>query len=373
MVSRTGSAQQQDLWAAVADRKDVEEMQQPYFTVIVALYNCEHYITECLDSLQSQTFSDFEAIVVDDCSTDNGLALAKRTVQEDTRFRFLDMPVNSGQGAARNRALDAARGSIVILLDADDLLAPQALERIAERFERQQLDDLYFNAESFYEDAEAYSRVVEDFSRRDDFDGVAAGTELFTFFENRGQFFPHGALRAVSRELIEADPHIRFPEGIIHEDLLFTFQTLVRSQRSSFLNEPLYRRRIRAGSTMGSEHRTMRNIEGHLVSIHWMEGWMRDNAASLDLPFIEAMSIRLNDYLDLCARDYLYEVDEDDKRAYLDSLAPEQAVSFEIKVAQRSEMIRRFYDSTTWKLGAAIVGVPQAARDKFHRLFRKRG
>ena len=249
------------------------------FTVIVALYNCERYIAECLGSLRTQSFDDFEAIVVDDCSTDDGLRVAKAAVTDDERFRFLSTPANGGQGAARNVALEAARGRIVVLLDADDLLVPHALEHIAERFNEQQLDDLYFNAESFYEDAEAYNRVVEDFSGRDSFDGVATGMELFTFFEDRGQFFPHGALRAVSRSLIE-DNAIRFPEGIIHEDLLFTLQTLVCSQRSSFLNEPLYRRRIRSGSTMASKHRTMRNIEGHLVSIRWMRSWTSTPIAS---------------------------------------------------------------------------------------------
>lgn len=343
----------------------------PTFTVIVALYNCERYIAECLGSLLAQGFDDFEAIVVDDCSTDGGLSVAKAAVADDARFRFLSTPVNSGQGAARNIALEAARGRIVVLLDADDLLVPHALERIAQRFDDQQLDDLYFNAESFYEDAEAYSRVVEDFSSRDSFDGVATGTKLFTFFEDRRQFFPHGALRAVSRSLIE-DNRIRFPEGIIHEDLLFTFQTLVCSQRSSFLNETLYRRRIRSGSTMASKHRTMRNIEGHLVSIRWMRSWLDQHADSLDRDFVRTMAHRLNDYLDVCARDYLFDVEESDKTAFLEKLSGRDMVAFQIDVAQRAESLRVFYDSTTWKVGHAVVAAPQALQGKLKAVLRKR-
>lgn len=343
----------------------------PTFTVIVALYNCERYIAECLGSLRAQSFDDFEAIIVDDCSTDDGLSVAKAAVADDERFHFLSTPANSGQGAARNVALEAARGRIVVLLDADDLLVPHALEHIAERFTEQQLDDLYFNAESFYEDAEAYNRVVEDFSGRDSFDGVATGTALFTFFEDRNQFFPHGALRAVSRSLIE-DNGIRFPEGIIHEDLLFTFQTLVRSRRSSFLNEPLYRRRIRSGSTMASKHRTMRNIEGHLVSIRWMRSWLDQHADSLDRGFVRTMAHRLNDYLDVCARDYLFDVEESDKAAFLEKLSGRDMVAFQIDVAQRAESLRVFYDSTTWKVGRAVVAAPQALQGKLKAVLRKR-
>lgn len=343
----------------------------PTFTVIVALYNCERYIAECLGSLRAQSFDNFEAIVIDDCSTDDGLRVAKTAVADDERFRFLSTLANSGQGAARNVALEAARGRIVVLLDADDLLVPHALEHIAERFTEQQLDDLYFNAESFYEDAEAYNRVVEDFSGRDSFDGVATGMELFTFFEDRGQFFPHGALRAVSRSLIE-DNVIRFPEGIIHEDLLFTLQTLVCSQRSSFLNEPLYRRRIRSGSTMASKHRTMRNIEGHLVSIRWMRFWLDQHADSLDRDFVRTMAHRLNDYLDVCARDYLFDVEESDKAAFLEKLSGRDMVAFQIDVAQRAESLRVFYDSTTWKVGHAVCAAPQALQGKLKAVLRKR-
>lgn len=343
----------------------------PTFTVIVALYNCERYIAECLDSLRAQTFGDFEAIVVDDCSTDDGPAVAKCAVAGDERFRFLSTPINSGQGAARNLALENATGRIVVLLDADDMLLSHALEHIAKRFETQTLDDLYFNAESFYEDAEAYNRVVENFSQRDSFDDVATGRELFAFFENRGQFFPHGALRAVSRQLIERNA-IRFPEGIIHEDLLFTFQTLVHAERSSFLNEPLYRRRIRTGSTMASKHRTMRNIEGHLVSIRWMRAWLDDNAAELESPFISAMAHRLNDYLDVCARDYLFEVGDDDKRSFSANLTRQEEVAFQMDVAQRAESLRVFYDSTTWKVGHAIIAAPFAVQEKLKSILRKR-
>lgn len=342
------------------------------FSVIVALYNCEPYIEECLRSLAMQTHRDFETIVVDDCSTDNGLAVARACVEGDERFRFLQMEHNSGQGAARNRALDEARGDVIVLLDADDLLDEHALERIAARFEEQRLDDLYFNATSFYENAEAYRCVVEDFSQRTSFDDVATGTELFTFFEQRDQFFAHGALHAVTRELVER-ARIRFPEGVIHEDLLFTFRILVAAQRSSFLNEPLYRRRIRTGSTMAQPRRTMRNIEGHLVSVCWMERWMDAHVDELDPSFVEAMTHRLSKYLEICAYDYLSDVTDNEKAAYLATLTPREALAFQMDVVQRAALMREMYESKTWRVGNAVVTVPRKLRDGLKALLRKKG
>ena len=342
------------------------------FSVIIALYNCEPYIEACLTSLVGQTHRDFEAIVVDDCSTDDGLAVARACVEGDARFRFLQMERNSGQGAARNRALAEARGDVIVLLDADDMLAVHALERIAARFERQQLDDLYFNATSFYEDAEAYRCVVEDFSQRASFDDVATGTELFTFFEQRDQFFAHGALHAVTRDLVES-AHIRFPEGVIHEDLLFTFQILVAAQRSSFLNEPLYERRIRAGSTMAQPRRTMHNVKGHLVSVRWMERWMDVHVDVLDPSFVEAMAHRLSKYLEICAYDYLTNVTDDEKAAYLAALTPREALAFQMDVVQRAALMREMYESKTWRVGNAVVAIPRRLRDGLKALLRKKG
>ena len=346
-------------------------LMRPYFTVIVPIYQCERFIGECLGSLLEQTFGDFEVICVDDASTDCGMQRAQETASDDRRFSFFSLSVNSGQSAARNFALERAKGKIIVLLDADDYLEPKALEKIAGRFETQQLDDLYFNAESFYEDAESYRRVVEDFSRRPSFDGVATGMELFTFFEQHGQFMPHGALRAVGRSLLESN-NIRFKEGIIHEDLLFTLQTLVLSKRSSFLNEPLYRRRIHTGSTMGTKRRSMRNIEGHLISIRFLRNWIREQSDLLDPAFMAAAAHRIEDYLNLCAQDYFRDVTEDEKLAYLSTLSPAERFEFELDVAQRAALLEEVYESKTYRAGKVVTAVPRAIRDGLSRTLRKR-
>lgn len=348
-----------------------KQERTPYFSVIIPIYRCEPYVEQCLASLANQTYRDFEAIGVDDASPDESLDAAKRAVGEDERFTFYSLPENRGQSAARNYALDRANGQVIVLLDADDCLESNALELIAERMQRQQLDDLYFNAESFYENAEAYDRVVEDFSKRPDFDGVATGTELFTFFEEHGQWMPHGALRAVRRDLIERN-NVRFHEGAIHEDLLFTLQTLLASKRSSFLNEPLYRRRIHTGSTMATPRRTMRNIDGHLLSIRFLRDWLHDNAGSLDERFMSAACHRIESYLNVCALDYLNDVTDDEKTAYLATLSPEEKIEFELDVVQRAALLKEQFESRTYRIGRAVTALPRAVLTRIEKAKRKR-
>ena len=343
----------------------------PLFSVIIPLYNVEPYVAQCVQSLRGQTCGNFEAICVDDGSLDGSLTVARSAAEGDSRFSFYALAQNAGQSAARNVALNHARGKIIVLLDADDYLIPEALDKIARRFRNQGLDELYFNAESFYEDAEAYRRVVEDFSGRPDFPGVGTGLEVFTFFEEHGAFMPHGALRAIRRSLIE-EAGIRFYEGIIHEDLLFTLQTLLVAKRSSFLNEPIYMRRIHAGSTMGTKRRSMRNIEGHLASIRFLRQWMREHAESLEPAFVAAAAHRIEDYLNLCAQDYLNDVTNEEKQAYLVSLSPSERLEFEFDVVQRAALLEAIYQSKTYRLGRIVTAVPRAIRDGLNRMFRKR-
>jgi glycosyltransferase involved in cell wall biosynthesis len=94
-------------------------------TVVVPLYNKAGYVLRALDSIARQSFTDFEAIVVDDGSTDGGGDLAAGF--SDRRFRVLRQP-NAGPGAARNRGIAEARGSLIAFLDADDAWLPGYLE-----------------------------------------------------------------------------------------------------------------------------------------------------------------------------------------------------------------------------------------------------
>lgn len=100
----------------------------PTISVIIPVYGVEDYIEKCLQSLLDQTFTDFEAIIVDDGSLDQSIPKAKKLVDDDPRFIFLEKE-NGGQGSARNMGLDYSRGNYIAFLDSDDYLHPQFLEK----------------------------------------------------------------------------------------------------------------------------------------------------------------------------------------------------------------------------------------------------
>lgn len=93
----------------------------PRVSVIIPMYNNEHYLRECLDSVAGQTLQDIEVICVNDGSTDGTLGILEAYAQRDPRVRIIDKP-NSGYGASMNQGIEAARGEYIGIVESDDLI-----------------------------------------------------------------------------------------------------------------------------------------------------------------------------------------------------------------------------------------------------------
>lgn len=115
--------------------------QNPTCTVLVAAYNAEKYIRQCLDSLLAQTLESIEIIVVDDHSADHTPEIVAQYAARDGRIVAIRLDENSGQAHARNIGLRQARGRYVCFLDSDDWFAADALELAVAEFEKHALAD----------------------------------------------------------------------------------------------------------------------------------------------------------------------------------------------------------------------------------------
>lgn len=122
-------------------------------SVLVAVYNTRPFLSRCLDSLLQQTHPDIEVLCVDDASTDGSWETLCAYAARDARIRIMRQPVNLGQAVARNRALRMAAGCYVAMVDSDDWLAPDALERAVAVFEEaSQTDAVLFRLVEHYEE-----------------------------------------------------------------------------------------------------------------------------------------------------------------------------------------------------------------------------
>lgn len=115
-------------------------------TILIAVYNAEQFLHQCLDSLKEQTFGDFQAICVDDASTDGSLSILHSYAATDSRFEVISLEENVGQARARNIALERAKGEYTCFLDSDDWLSPDALQAAVDAFRaNEELDCVLFD------------------------------------------------------------------------------------------------------------------------------------------------------------------------------------------------------------------------------------
>ena len=98
-------------------------------SVIIPVYNVENYLEECLNSVQHQTYTNIEVILVNDGSTDNSKHICERYCKEDSRFQLLNQE-NQGLSAARNNGVAASTGEFIAFVDSDDIILPNYLETL---------------------------------------------------------------------------------------------------------------------------------------------------------------------------------------------------------------------------------------------------
>lgn len=109
--------------------------QRPKISVIITSYNLAHFLEDCVDSVLQQTFKEWECLIVDDYSTDNTWEVAE-LYNPHSNIKYLKTPQNLGLSGARNFGLQHARGKYIIYLDADDMLAPNALELLSNALDK---------------------------------------------------------------------------------------------------------------------------------------------------------------------------------------------------------------------------------------------
>ena len=126
----------------------------PKITVLVAVYNAEKYLRECLDSLVGQTLKEIQVLCVDDASTDHSWSILQEYANLDKRIEIIHLDKNGGQANARNIALKLAKGLYTCFLDSDDWLSPDALEQAVLKFEEDpEYDSVLFHCKYSWTDA----------------------------------------------------------------------------------------------------------------------------------------------------------------------------------------------------------------------------
>ena len=220
-------------------------------SVIVPIYNVEQYLRRALDSILSQTHKDWEAILVDDGSTDSSGRIAEEYDVCDSRFKVVHKP-NGGQSDARNVGLQHASGEFLLFLDADDFLHPQLMTLCLEAIGRDGSDIVCFTYDRNYRTLALVKQFLHLDAPKPHYEFYKQPPYIVTdnIFDYATE---HSAPKDIDRRWAVkhcqawrcmyktyAVRDIKFPTDIIYEDFPWWSEVLLRIKRCTILNLPLY-------------------------------------------------------------------------------------------------------------------------------------
>ena len=212
----------------------------PEVSLIVPVYQVQDYLRECLDSILSQDFPDFEVIAVNDASPDDSVAILREYAGRDTRLRIIDLPSSGGLGAARNVGIAAARGRWLWFVDSDDWLAPGAIGAALRRGRDSGAEVVIFDYLRRYPDGRTLPGGRVDI--------LMAAPPLFTVndYPDVLQLLQIACNKLVRRDLLDR-LNLRFVDGW-YEDTPFSFPLLIGARALTTLPLPLLNYRQRDGA-----------------------------------------------------------------------------------------------------------------------------
>lgn len=224
-------------------------------SVILPVYNAEGYLRQCLDSLLSQTFDDFEVICIDDGSTDKSLSILLEFEQQDNRFKVIHQK-NFGVAITRNDALNLIEGNYVYFMDADDYLDNTAFQKLYDNITSNNSDFAILKA-YFVNGDEKYKYPAFDLD--DEFKKVDFNNFTFTYQDIKNHvlndlFAPW--FKLYNKKFI-LDNKITFPIIKSYSDAPFHVESMLKASKISFVPEYLYYYRENEDSLVHSSKNTL--------------------------------------------------------------------------------------------------------------------
>lgn len=222
-------------------------MTAPNVSIIVPVYNAASYLRQCLDSILGQSFRDFEAILVNDGSTDGSLDICRTYAQADGRFLVIDKP-NTGVSDSRNAALKLARGRYLQFADSDDWLTPDATETMYRTAERVGADLVVCH---FYRVAGERAAQQGHIKK----ERILTRTDYAEEMMKAPANYYYGVLwnKLYRRSIVEADRLFFDPAVKWSEDFLFNLEYLERARLIAAVPTPVYYYRKREDSLINSQ------------------------------------------------------------------------------------------------------------------------
>ncbi len=342
----------------------------PFITLVVPVWNVEHYLPQCLDSIINQTLKNIEIICINDGSPDSCETILNHYAERDGRIKVISQQ-NAGQGHARNVGVQQARGKYVFFVDSDDWLELTAMEKLYQLAEKNQTDIVICNPVCFDENLGENVETPKTLSNKQ----LKNLPDVFSFQDAKHLYFdkiPGIPWNKLYRTQWLKENNIYFQTNIKYEDYPYFYEMFVHVKRASFLDEALYVYRLnRAGSDATDIGRKGFTFFEHYQTI---EKTLRQNNLfeELKYPFLNKKITGLAFWIDKTQRDlrpeFIEKIQQEFRSMNL-SRADKRALSLQ---ARNTYFTYALYpiERALWEIGRRLFSVSYESET---HIFRFRG
>lgn len=243
----------------------------PRISVVVPFYNNEDLLGDCLKSIAAQSISDFECLMVDDGSTDGSPGIAAAQAAADPRFRLVQVPHGGSPGYTRNQGIVRATGEYLSFVDADDTLPPHALEHMMHTLEKSGSDfvtgGVLRTGPMGVTPSVMHAKAIK--TRQ-------IGTHIS---RNADLFFDVSVWNKMYRKSFWDAHQLRFPEGVVWEDLQLITKAHVLAKAVDVIPEPIYywRERGKGALSITQSRTSIKNFRDRITALTAIDDFLRQH------------------------------------------------------------------------------------------------
>ncbi len=193
-----------------------------FFSIIIPVYNAEKYLKECVDSILSQTFNDYEIILINDGSKDKSGEICDLLKQSDDRIKVVHKE-NGGAAIARNIGVDLSTGTYILFIDSDDYVSSDSfLQELYEKASNN-TDIICYKFRKYFEESNKFAECTFSLPDIDNLENM--GDKTRALIQNDA-FYCAPWAKAIRAEIIKKNK-IKFEEGLLAEDLEWYFHVMI--------------------------------------------------------------------------------------------------------------------------------------------------
>ena len=196
-----------------------------YFSIIVPVYNVEKYLSECIDSILRQTFTDYELILVDDGSKDESGKICDQYAEKDNRIKVIHKE-NGGLSDARNFGTAASNGKYIIYIDSDDYISDDKFLQIIHEKSANESDIICYKFKKYFESSKTFSKCAFAFPGLQKIDGFA---QRINYLVKNDAFYCSAWSKAIKASLLKEN-NIEFEKGLLGEDQEWYYHVLLKAK-----------------------------------------------------------------------------------------------------------------------------------------------